>query len=347
MNQSNAPKACAGRVAAPIVGAASCDLQAAVALLRRGEILGIPTETVYGLGADATNGLACARIFEAKGRPSFNPLIAHCASLEMALGQGVFSKKAIGLAEAFWPGALTLVVRRHPASAVADLVTAGLDTIAIRVPDAPIMRALIEGLGAPIAAPSANRSGHVSATTALAVAEDLGGSLALIIDAGPSPVGVESTIVDMSGKTPVLLRPGGLARADIEAVLGEPLDSPTHPAGDRPSAPGMLAAHYAPSCPVRLEAAGARPGEGLIAFGPGAACGPGGSGGPGDAVRIVNLSPGGDLREAAANLFAALRSLDAAGVAGIAVMPIPATGLGEAINDRLRRAALGRLAETR
>lgn len=309
-------------------------IEAAITALKDGHLVGIPTETVYGLGADATNGLACARIFEAKGRPRFNPLIAHCDTQARADEHGVFTDTASRLAETFWPGPLTLVVERRATSPVCDLVTAGLDTLALRVPDSDIMHTLVAGLDAPIAAPSANRSGHVSATTADAVAADLGDAVAIVLDAGASPVGLESTIVDVSGESPRLLRPGGLARADIEAVLGHPLLLPAPADENRPAAPGMLAAHYAPSCPVRPNAETAGPDDGYLQFGPVRET---------PARTSLNLSPTGDLREAAANLFAALRQLDAAGVAAIAVAPIPETGLGEAINDRLRRAALGRV----
>lgn len=319
-----------------LVDCGALDVGAAVALLRSGAILGIPTETVYGLGADAASGVGCARIFEAKGRPSFNPLIAHCSDLEMATRYGLFSAAARKLAEAFWPGPLTLVVERRPECLISDLVTAGLSTIALRVPKAPAMQKLIRGLGGAIAAPSANRSGHVSATTAEAVAEDLGSAVAMIVDAGPSPVGLESTIVDVSGDQPVLLRAGGLPREEIEAVLGTQLCLAQTGNGERPAAPGMLASHYAPSCPVRPDADEVLPGEGLLGFGGVAVKG------QDTAEHIVNLSPSGDLREAAAALFSALRTLDAAGVTAIAAAPIPNHGLGEAINDRLRRAAVGR-----
>lgn len=312
------------------------DVGAAVALLRDGAILGIPTETVYGLGADAANGLGCARIFEAKGRPSFNPLIAHCSDLNMASRYGLFSTEARKLAETFWPGPLTLVVERRPDCPISDLVTAGLPTIALRVPDNSVMQSLIRGLDGAIAAPSANRSGHVSATTAEAVARDLGSAVAMIIDAGPSPVGLESTIVDVSGDQAKLLRAGGLAREKIEAALGMRLQSTQIGDNERPTAPGMLTAHYAPSCPVRPDAEEVLPGEGLLGFGATPVRG------RETAEHIVNLSPSGDLREAAAALFSALRSLDDAGVSGIAAAPVPNHGLGEAINDRLRRAAVGR-----
>ncbi|MEM8812969.1 MAG: L-threonylcarbamoyladenylate synthase [Pseudomonadota bacterium] len=313
------------------------NLERAAACLKAGELVGIPTETVYGLGADATNGIACARIFEVKGRPRFNPLIAHCGDRTMASEHGLFDRLAKRLADAFWPGPLTLVVPRDPGSNVSDLVTAGLDTIALRIADGPAMVSLANRLEAPIAAPSANRSGHVSATSASAVEDDLGDGVALILDAGPSRVGLESTIVDLSSDKPRLLRPGGLSRAAIEEAIGTPLSAAVDPEG-RPQAPGMLSAHYAPSCPVRCDVSHVEYGEGLILFGnallPDA----------GNASRQINLSPDGDLREAAAGLFQALRDLDAANVRSIAVAPIPHTGLGEAINDRLKRASMGRAA---
>ncbi len=292
--------------------------------------MGLPTETVYGLGADATNGEAVARIYAAKGRPQFNPLIVHVVDAAAASRLALMSPLAKRLADAFWPGPLTMVLAKAPDCPVSDLVTAGLDTIAIRVPSHPVARALIAAAGIPVAAPSANRSGHVSPTTAAHVDADLGDQVALIIDDGPSPVGVESTVVDVSGPRPLLLRAGGVTTEAIEAIVGAPLARSTD-AADRPSSPGQLASHYAPRAAVRLGATSAGPGEALLAFGPS----PPAHDGP-----SINLSPKGDLVEAAANLFAALRRLDASGVATIAVMPIPDTGLGEAINDRLRRAAV-------
>lgn len=311
------------------------EFAAAVSAIRSGRLVAIPTETVYGLGADATNARACAGIYEAKGRPSFNPLIAHVASLEEAEKHGRFDARARKLAEAFWPGPLTLVVPKRPESPVSDLATAGLDTIALRVPAARIMRELSQAAGCPIAAPSANRSGRISATTADDVIEDLGEHVAVVIDAGATPVGVESTIVALTGETPRLLRPGGLSREAIEAVLGEPLRR----AGsddEAPAAPGMLTSHYAPHARLRLGARSVRPGEALLAFGlplpPGAEM----------ACHIENLSETKDLGEAAARLFTALRKLDASGASTICAMPVPDEGLGEAINDRLARAAAPR-----
>lgn len=312
--------------------AAETGLSAAVEALRAGRLVGMPTETVYGLAADATSGAAVARVFAAKGRPRFNPLIAHVPSLADAETIGVFGAGSRRLAEAFWPGPLTLVVPLRRPSPVADLVTAGLDTIAIRVPAHPLARALIARLGRPVAAPSANRSGHVSPTTAAHVAADLDDAVAVILDAGPSTLGLESTIVGFDDAGPRLLRSGALPRAAIEACLGVPLG--TASAGAAPVAPGMLASHYAPAARLRLNAADVRQGEGLLAFGS-----------PPEsadlAVMVRNLSETGDLVAAAANFFAALRELDTVAEV-IAVMPVPEEGLGEAINDRLRRAAAPR-----
>jgi L-threonylcarbamoyladenylate synthase len=306
---------------------------AAVEALQAGDLVGLPTETVYGLAADARNGQAVARIFAAKGRPHFNPLIVHVLSLDEAEKIAVFDAAARRLAEEFWPGALTLVLPKRPEAGIADLTTAGLDTIAIRVPAHPIARIVLSAFGGPIAAPSANRSGHVSPTTAAHVADDLDGEVACILDAGPTGIGLESTIVGFSGGEAVLLRPGGVARSDIERVLGKELVAAEE--GAAVSAPGMLASHYAPAATLRLNAAEVRSGEALLAFGPRL---PPGSDG---AVVIQNLSESGDLTEAAANLFAALRELDRQATT-IAVVPIPHEGLGEAINDRLQRAAAPR-----
>jgi L-threonylcarbamoyladenylate synthase len=310
----------------------------AARLLRAGGLVALPTETVYGLACDATDPRAVARLYAAKGRPSFNPLIAHVPDLASARRIGVFGAEAEALAERFWPGPLTLVVPARE-GAVCDLARAGLSTLAIRVPAHPIARAVLEAAGRPIAAPSANRSGHVSPTSAGHVMADLDGLVELVLDAGPSAVGIESTILDCTGPHPVLLRPGGLARAPIEAVLGHALArraTSKGAAGEAPIAPGMLASHYAPSVPVRLDAGEIREGEALLGF---AGARPAGSE---TAVAVLDLSPSGDLVEAAANLFAHLRALDAAGAAGIAVAPIPAEGLGEAIRDRLARAAAPR-----
>ena len=318
-----------------IVKATEDQIKRAAQELRAGRLVAFPTETVYGLGADATNGQAVARIFEAKGRPRFNPLIVHLPDGVAAERIASFTEKANRLAEAFWPGPLTLVLSRRPKSGISDLVTAGLDTIAIRVPRHPIAHALLAAAGVPVAAPSANVSGHVSPTTAQHVAEDLGGKVSVILDGGPTDHGLESTVVDVTSDRVVMLRPGAVTREQIEAVLGEPalrMDE-LGVSKDRPRSPGQLASHYAPRAKVRLNATDLRPGEVLLAFGPPL---------PGSNGRCENLSPTSDLVEAAANLFAALRRLDATGAETIAVMPIPETGLGEAINDRLRRAAADR-----
>jgi L-threonylcarbamoyladenylate synthase len=305
--------------------------------LAAGGLVAFPTETVYGLGADATNGAAIARLYAAKGRPAFNPLIAHVADIAAARKLAAFDRAAMRLAEAFWPGPLTLVLPKRTDCPVAELATAGLDSIAVRVPDHGIAADLLRALGRPIVAPSANRSGHVSPTTAAHVLADLRGRIDLIIDGGPAPVGVESTIVACLD-APTLLRPGGLPRSDIERVLGAPLaEAQSAPSGlEMPLAPGLLASHYAPRAHLRLDARDVRAGEALLAFGP--SLPPGAE----RAARVLNLSAIGDLVEAAANLFSHLRALDAAGTSCIAVMPIPYEGLGEAINDRLARAAAPR-----
>jgi L-threonylcarbamoyladenylate synthase len=310
----------------------------AARVLAAGGVVAFPTETVYGLGADATNGRAVARLYEAKGRPAFNPLIAHVVDLQAAQALARFDADAARLAAAFWPGPLTLVLPKADGCPVADLATAGLDTIAVRVPDHDVARGILKAFGKPVVAPSANRSGHVSPTKAEHVQADLGGRVDLIVDGGATPVGVESTIVACLDE-PVLLRPGGLPRAAIEQALGRKLgDFATGMSRDEglPLAPGMLASHYAPRTPLRLNIRGVRPGEALLAFGPTHAEG------AERAKQVLNLSARGDLIEAAANLFSHLRTLDAAGASGIAVMPIAGDGLGEAINDRLVRAAADR-----
>jgi L-threonylcarbamoyladenylate synthase len=306
--------------------------------LRAGGLVAFPTETVYGLGADATNAAAIALLYQAKGRPAFNPLIAHVGDLAAAREIGRFDAAALRLAEAFWPGPLTLVLPKSDSCAVADLATAGLDTVAIRIPAHPVARDILREFGRPVVAPSANLSGHVSPTTAAHVHSDLEGRIDLIVDGGAVAVGVESTIVGIFDE-PMLLRPGGLPRADIERVLGRPLKQlPADAESDsgQPLAPGMLASHYAPSTRVRLGAIRIEPGEALLAFGSDAVSG------IDAAAAVMNLSARGDLAEAAANLFGYLRALDAKAARSIAVMPIPDDGLGEAINDRLRRAAVGR-----
>lgn len=308
----------------------------AVAALAEGALAAVPTETVYGLACDATDPEAVARLYAAKGRPSINPLIAHVADIEAARREGVLDDRAERLAAAFWPGPLTLVVQRSAGCSVAPEASAGLSTLAIRVPAAPLMQGLARALGRPIAAPSANLSGRVSATTADAVVEDLGGRVAVVLDAGPSPVGVESTIVDVSGEPARLLRPGGIPRAEIERVLQAPLAGPPVDAEAAPAAPGLLSSHYAPRAKVRLDVDEVFPGEALLAFGPSLPRG------CEQAMTVENLSPTGDLAEAAANLFSALRRLDRSGAQTIAVAPFPREGLGEAISDRLARAAAPR-----
>jgi L-threonylcarbamoyladenylate synthase len=312
-----------------ILAATQEAIAAAGAALRGGALVAFPTETVYGLGADATDAGAVAASFAAKGRPRFNPLIVHVADLERVDELGSLTDSARRLAAAFWPGALTLVVAKAPTCPVADLATAGLATVALRVPAHPIARALLNAADRPIAAPSANRSGHVSPTTAAHVAADLGAGLSIILDGGPTPIGLESTVVDASAAEPLILRLGGLAREQMECVLGHPLALARGAPGS-PASPGMLARHYAPAAKLRLDAGEVREGEALLAFGPRV---------PEHAAATINLSPSGDLVEAAANLFSALRELDAAGARSIAVMPIPDLGLGAAINDRLQRAA--------
>lgn len=305
----------------------------ALALLEAGAAIALPTETVYGLVADATNGTAVAAIFAAKGRPRFNPLICHVPGLAMARRLAQIGPVAEHLAAAFWPGPLTLVLPRRSDSPVHPLATAGLATIAIRAPQGVVAR-LAEALGHPLAAPSANPSGRVSPTSAHQVLRGLGGRIPLILDGGPSAVGVESTIVRPEADRLVLLRAGGIDRAALAAATGLPVVDPASDAAV--SAPGQLQSHYAPAGRVRLDATSVDPGEYLIAFGPNPI--------PGEesAARCVNLSRSGDLAEAASNLFAALAAFDAPGIGRIAVGPIPHTGLGEAINDRLRRAAAPR-----
>ncbi|HEY1431511.1 MAG TPA: L-threonylcarbamoyladenylate synthase [Stellaceae bacterium] len=301
----------------------------AAALLRAGRLVAFPTETVYGLGGDATNDRAVAAIFEAKARPRFNPLIVHVRNLAKAETLAVFNEPARCAAAQFWPGPMTLVLPRLPVAGLSLLASAGLDTVAIRVPAHPVARALLREAGRPIAAPSANRSGRVSPTQAAHVADDLGDDVALILDDGPTPVGLESTVLDLSEEAPRLLRPGAITLEALIDLLG-PIGLASSAS---PKSPGMLASHYAPNLRVRLSAVAARPGEALLAFGPDA---------PSGFAEVLWLSRSGDLAEAAANLFAMLRRLDRPCFTGIAVMPIPEHGLGRAINDRLRRAAAPR-----
>jgi L-threonylcarbamoyladenylate synthase len=322
----------------PILAANRAAVADAARSLRDGGLVAFPTETVYGLGADATNAAAIARLYAAKGRPMFNPLIAHLSDLDAARRIADFDAQAIRLAKAFWPGPLTLVLPKATGCAVADLATAGLDTIAVRVPAHPVARQILRAFGGPVVAPSANLSGHVSPTTATHVQNDLEGRIDLIVDGGAVEVGVESTIVGCFD-IPMLLRPGGVPRGEIERVLGRTLVQPpddADSASGQPLAPGMLASHYAPRTKVRLNANRLEAGEALLAFGPHAI--------PGieAASAVLNLSARGDLTEAAAHLFGYLRALDTTGARAIAAMPVPHHGLGEAINDRLRRAAMGR-----
>jgi L-threonylcarbamoyladenylate synthase len=318
-------------------------LDEAARLLRRGALVAFPTETVYGLGADATNGTAVAAVFEAKGRPHFNPLIVHLADADAAADLVRMDRRAEDLAAAFWPGPPSMVLPRRPGCPVSLLASAGLDTLAVRVPDAPMARALIAAAGVPVAAPSANRSGEVSPTTAAHVRESLGDRVALVLDGGPCRVGIESTVIDLTRTPAMVLRPGGVTIEQLEDVLGQVdqdcrVDAMARHTGEAVGpqflrSPGLLLSHYAPRLPVRLNATAPRPDEALLGFGPDA---------PADSDTVCNLSPAGNLREAAANLFAMLRRLDTADRAAIAVMAIPDQGLGRAINDRLRRAAAPR-----
>lgn len=300
----------------------SGEIAAAAAALRAGGLVILPTETVYGLAADAADPGAVAAVFEAKGRPRFNPLIAHVADLAAAERVAVFDPRARALAQRFWPGPLTLVLPAAEPSPVCDLARAGLDTVAVRVPGHPLARDLLAAFGGPVVAPSANRSGRPSPTTFGDAMSETGASATAALDGGPCGVGLESTVVALLDR-PRLLRPGAVTRAEVEALIGPLAEAEA----DARRSPGRLARHYAPDTPVRLNAPAPEPGEAYIGFGPSAP--------PGD----LNLSPAGDLKEAAANLFAHLRTADRLGARAIAVAPVPDQGLGEAINDRLRRAA--------
>jgi L-threonylcarbamoyladenylate synthase len=297
---------------------------AAARALAAGRLVILPTETVYGLAADAADPLAVARLYEAKGRPSFNPMIAHVRDLAMASRVASLDDRARRLAAAFWPGPLTIVAPIAQPALVCDLARAGLDTVAVRVPAHPVAQAVLAAFGRPIVAPSANRSGRPSPTTLADALAETGGSAAMALDGGPCAVGLESTVVSLLEGPPRLLRPGAVTRGEIEALIGPLADV----GPDAARSPGRLARHYAPDASQRLHAAGPRPGEAFLAFGP-AAPGP----------LVFQLSEGRDLREAAARLFSALRAADAAHPTAIAVAAIPEQGLGEAINDRLRRAA--------
>jgi len=300
----------------------------AARLLRAGKLVAFPTETVYGLGADATNDYAVADIFAAKERPRFNPLIVHVASREHAEEYSAFNAMAQKLAVTFWPGALTLVLTRRTRCTLSQLVSAGLDSVALRVPAHSVAQELLAEAGRPIAAPSANASGRISATTAEHVCRSLGGRVELILDGGPTTLGLESTVIGFDAGTPVLLRPGAISRGDIEKIVGKLKDN----ANAAIRSPGQLTSHYAPRTSMRLNADAVGQDEALLAFGPEI---------PRGAKVTANLSKKGDIREAAVNLFGHLHTLDATGLP-IAVMPIPQEGLGEAINDRLMRAAAAR-----
>jgi len=312
----------------------------AVDLLRAGRLVAFPTETVYGLGADATSDTAVTGIFAAKDRPQFNPLIVHFTSAEAAAEEVMFDDRARAVAAALWPGPLTLVLPRRSGSRISLLCSAGLDTQAVRVPAHPIAQRLLAETGLPLAAPSANASGRISPTEAGHVAASLGARVPLILDGGPCAVGLESTVLDLSGPAPTILRPGSITAQDLTPVLGSPVKSLEAGETNLPTGlkgPGLLSSHYAPGHPVRLDATTVAADEALLAFGPEA---------PAGAAVTLNLSAAGDLAEAAARLFASLHRLDAARVRAIAVMPIPEAGpkggLGAAINDRLRRAAAPR-----
>lgn len=309
-------------------------IERACVVLAEGEPVAIPTETVYGLAADATNPDAISRIYEMKGRPRFNPLISHVSDMAMAETHVRFDPISRRLAEAFWPGPLTLILPQRPDSTVHALASAGLDTLGIRMPDG-FSRRVIARFGRPLAAPSANTSGKISPTSAAHVDADLGEKLKLILDAGPAEIGLESTIIKVDGDEIRLLRPGGLDAADIERLLDRPVIRP-ETAGATIEAPGMLASHYAPNSAVRLDAVDIRAGEALIRFGGGRIAG------EERATVVLDLSPTGNLREAAANLFDYMKRADASGAATIAFGPIPSEGLGEAIIDRLQRAAAPR-----
>lgn len=321
------------------LAADAAGIATAADLLRAGRLVAFPTETVYGLGADARNEHAVAAVFAAKGRPHFNPLIVHVAEADSAFALGAADARAERLAAAFWPGPFTLVLPCRPRCPVALLARAGLDTVALRVPAHPVALALIRAAEMPVAAPSANRSGEVSPTTAAHVREGLAGRIDAVLDGGPCSVGVESSVLDLTGRVPVLLRPGGVTVEAIEAIIGPvamPMDQATAEGTRTLRSPGLLLSHYAPVLPLRLGATAAGAGEALLAFGPDAPPAP----------LAFNLSETGDLAEAAARLFAGLRSLDAEGrargLARIAVMDVPSRGLGLAINDRLKRAAAPR-----
>ena len=315
------------------LGTTAGEIEEAAQALRAGRLVAFPTETVYGLGAIATNDRAVAAIFAAKGRPRFNPLIVHVTDAAAARALARWNHVALRLAAQFWPGALTLVLPRAEGCPLSPLVSAGGDTVALRAPAHPIAQALLEATVLPVAAPSANPAGQVSPTTADHVEAGLGAAIDIILDGGPCPLGLESTVLEVCSAPPRLLRPGGVTREALEAVIG-PLADPGTPSGAAPRrAPGQLASHYAPSRPLRVDATAVGADEALLAFGPRPLPG---------AAKTLNLSPSGDLAEAAANLFAMLRALDRPEFRAIAVMRVPGRGLGEAIRDRLSRAAAPR-----
>lgn len=326
---------------AVIKQAGSDSIAQAAELLRAGNLVAIPTETVYGLGANALDGVAVAKIFAAKGRPGFNPLIVHVADFAAAESLVEMNAMARAVAAKFWPGPLTLILPRRADCRVSDLCSAGLPTLAIRVPAHPVTQRILKAAGVPVAAPSANKSGSISPTTPTHVIESLGNGVDLVIAAGPCAVGLESTVLDLSGPAPVVLRPGAIGADDISAVLGVPVAYDLGDHGDAVKSPGQLLKHYAPATPMRLNAVDVAPGEGLLAFGSLKFMGVRGGGSakdlPSDHLR--NLSDAGDLYEAAANLFRMMRELDSYGHDCIAVMNIPDHGIGVAINDRLKRAA--------
>lgn len=306
-------------------------------VLQAGGLVGVPTETVYGLAGDATNPQAVAKIFELKGRPSFNPLILHCSDLDQAQTLGVFNSNALTLATHFWPGPLTLVVPKKPGSVIAKTATAGLNSVALRITAHPVMRQLAHRLGGPIAAPSANKSGSLSPTSAEAVSEQFGDGLDLILDGGPCRVGVESTVIACLTDQVQILRPGGLSHEQIAAVVGleEMRSSAQEDAVIR--SPGATLNHYAPRTPVRINATDVKPGEAALLFGDQSLDG------LHSAISVCNLSLKSDLNEAAANLFQMLRQLDKVGAKSIAVATIPNNHLGAAINDRLHRASVAKM----
>ncbi|MEH6403459.1 MAG: L-threonylcarbamoyladenylate synthase [Sneathiella sp.] len=308
--------------------ASPVSLQEAATLIQAGRLVAFPTETVYGLGADATSDEAVAKIFTAKGRPSFNPLIVHLPDIETAKKYVEFNEKSIKLAALFWPGALTMVLPRKKNCPISKLASAGLDTLAVRIPANPLALALLKACDLPLAAPSANPSGQISPTHAQHVADGLGDKVGIILDGGPCKIGVESTVVGFSGENVVLLRPGGITREQLEAACPPVIEATSE---SEITSPGMLLSHYAPSCPVRLNATSKGDGEAYLGFGR-----------EFDTISTVNLSVNGDLKEATTNLFSAFHLLDEQGYTSIAVGPIPEIGLGVAINDRLRRAAAPR-----